>query len=210
MRARRFVGAVFGLAALTGYAVACGSTDGDDGAGGGDVSLSAGQCRGDEDCSSEQWEYCRAPDESVGCGACYDGDCFIDDDCVASYGAGYVCGPLVGSCTCGHGGGECIVACTGPSDCQVTQECDAGGLCVPRPCSTDADCGDPAQRCNSGGTCVVTECVDDSGCDQANQRCNTGSYRCTQLPCTSDVDCGGYCVGERCFATPGVCEQPAA
>ncbi|MBW2456778.1 MAG: hypothetical protein JRI68_19835 [Deltaproteobacteria bacterium] len=165
--------------------------------------LDAGECRASDDCDESSGEMCFYPGQP-NCGACFGGNypCSIDEQCVTQLGAGHVCGPLEGPCTCGDG--DCIPACTGDGDCEtLAQECNPEGHCIVKTCAVDDDCGDPTVRCAPGGTCVVFQCDADAECD-GNHEC-TDSYHCSRKSCTSDTDCAGYCVQSSCYDTPGSC-----
>jgi hypothetical protein len=130
-----------------------------------------------------------------GCGICFQppNACGNDSDCQLIDGSApptpMVCGPG-GECACGTGGktGQCIAACTGPSDCTPDEACSYDGHCVAKPCSTDADCPSPStvDYACSGGYCAIKSC-------------------------TTNADCGAhYCVNLTCYPEPGSCVPPAA
>jgi hypothetical protein len=149
-------------------------------------------CGTSNDCSSGF--SCSPGGTPVGCGICVapqnacntDSDCRIIDDAAAT--TPYVCGPP-SECECGFGGktGECIPACTGPGDCSADEACSSGH-CVPKPCSSDADCPSPST---------------------VDYACSAGV--CGVKSCSSDADCGAhYCVNRTCYPLPGACTPPAA
>ena len=90
-------------------------------------------------------------------------ECAGDDDC----GAGYVCEAQEQGCP------EIAIACMDGDKCPRPEPCDAQPIhvCVPGPCSTDADCGEDMvcytqtfQRCESGGS---RGCAPGEACDPA-------------------------------------------
>ncbi len=91
------------------------------------------------------------------------------------------------------GGGR---VCTPP--CEGHEECIAG-LCVPKACTSDDDCG-PAYRCGASGRCDLPACP--PGCEQ----CSPSDGRCLDEPeptgCHGDADCD---VGEVCDQGSGRC-----
>jgi len=150
-------------------------------------------CGSSNDCHSGM--ECSPGGVTIGCGICAmpqnpcsaDSDCKLIDD-AAPVGP-MVCGPG-GSCTCPVGGksGSCIPACQSASDCSSDETCSPTGHCVPKPCTTDAQCPSTAavDYACSAGTCAVKSCQ-------------------------TSADCGAhYCVSGTCYAQPGMCVEPPA
>jgi len=192
-------------ASLLAGAVACGSsTDEGDGSGGvggsagsgGSSSSSTstgtggastvGRCRSTDDCDTDNWEDCVAPDAQPCGGACFDPDvtCDADAEC-QTQGEHYICTPA--SCTCSGNLSECKEGCILDEDCGSAHlVCDPTHRCIPRPCENDGECPD-------------------------NFACGPGTdSSCTRETCTSDTDCDDYCVLGRCYDELGWCMQPAA
>jgi hypothetical protein len=129
----------------------------------------------------------------TGCGACAapQNPCNTDSDCAiigdAAPAQPMVCGPG-GPCTCPVNGkaGSCIAACQGASSCGPDEACSATGLCVAKPCTTDADC---------------------PSTPTARYGCSAGT--CEFKPCQTDADCSGlYCINGNCDPEQGACVLP--
>lgn len=145
-------------------------------------------CSSGADCSS--FTQCTPGGVIIGCGICAmpQDPCSIDSDCNLIDGAAppmpMVCGPG-GSCTCPVGGnsGSCIAACQSASDCSPDETCSPTGHCVPKPCTTDAQCHS-------------TQAVD--------YACSAGT--CAAKSCQTSADCGAhYCVSGTCYPVQGMC-----
>ncbi len=132
------------------------------------------------------------------CGAAWcDGDRLLDAPgcngegaCVS--GAARDCAPF------GCRDGACLVACTGPKDCDADAQC-LSGACVPRvndgaACAVDGDCG--SGHCGNGTCCASGDCCTSVGdcpaayqvapaCDQPS-RCQGWRGRAT---CTVRFQC---------------------
>jgi hypothetical protein len=148
-------------------------------------------CSSQGDCgmSSGMYLMCRAPGESMGCGACRmgTGDCSTDSDCVGDGGST---------------AGTLICAPAPRSDCY----CNGATFCAPG-CRTNAHCG-PGQACNPSHSCQNT-CVAGDGTCPVNYSCGAGGF-CQQNSCTSDSECSGFCVNGLCYQTRGTCEPAVA
>ena len=148
-------------------------------------------CSSQVDCgiSSGMFLMCRAPGESMGCGACRmgTGDCSTDSDCVGDGGST---------------AGTMICAPAPRSDCY----CNGATFCAPG-CRTNAHCG-PGQACNPSHSCQNT-CVAGDGTCPVNYSCGASGF-CEQNSCTSDSECSGFCVNGLCYQTRGTCEPVAA
>lgn len=139
-------------------------------------------CGVDGDCVGPQTEFCVPPGTPRGCGVCSTdvGDCLSDAECKPQ-GATRIC---------------VEVTCT----CERAMHCVGG-------CTSDASCTE-GQTCNtSTGRCAATACTRDANCP-AEFRC--GATGCVRKTCTSDGDCGGYCVGGSCYPKAGECQGPVA
>jgi hypothetical protein len=111
-------------------------------------------------------------------GACNteSGNCTSDADC-KPHGATLVCDPIACSC---NGQMQCEPGCTDDTPCTPLGEvCDV-----------------------ATARCVAHACSQPSGCP-ANFDCTGGS--CMRRPCSSDLDCDGYCVNGACFDQTGTC-----
>jgi len=90
-----------------------------------------------------------------------------------------------------YGGGTCN--CSGDSDCQSGQTCNANGKCEDVPCRDDSECPDN-QECNmSTGNCRVPPCNSDSDCTKDGYICDSGTCvpKCSICAsCTQNSDCG--------------------
>ena len=143
-------------------------------------------CSSQADCgfSAGMLLMCRAPGESMGCGACRmgTGDCTTDADCVGDGGST---------------SGTTICAPAPSSDCY----CNGATFCAPG-CRTNAHCG-PGQACNPSHSCQNT-CVAGDGTCPVNYSCGAGGF-CQQNLCTSDSECSGFCVNGLCYQTRGTC-----
>jgi hypothetical protein len=139
-------------------------------------------CNNDSDCTGYPGGlHCAAGGFTSGCGACMAGNCNNDADCVAALDGGSgldagVAGPVclrIG-CVCT---GVCSAPCTGCTDAEA---CAPNGHCVPKPCTTAADC--PRDyACAADGTCE-------------------------SQPCSHDSDCGpDHCVNGTCWENAGSC-----
>jgi hypothetical protein len=191
-----------GGATSSGGSSASGGSGGKGGAGGSGGATSTGSpdasadkppatwgtpCSSQDDCvfSTGMYLMCRAPGESIGCGACRMGtsDCTTDADCVGDGGST---------------SGTMICDPAPRSDCY----CFAAMFCVPG-CRTNVHCG-PGQACNPSHGCQNT-CVAGDGTCPVNYSCGAGGL-CQQNSCTGDSQCSGFCVKGLCYQTRGTCE----
>jgi hypothetical protein len=150
-------------------------------------------CHKNSDCTAGY--ECSPGGTPTGCGICEmpqypcstDGDCKLLDDAMPTQPM--VCAPA-GGCVCPVGGktGSCIPACQGASGCSADEACAPSGHCIPKPCTTDAEC-------------PSTQYVD--------YACTSGA--CAIKACTTDADCGAhFCVNGACYPQAGACTPPAA
>jgi hypothetical protein len=111
-------------------------------------------CHNDGECSPG--EFCLAPGESPGCGACKTGtECTGDGSCAA----GEICG--FDPCVCTNSGMGCIPGCN-QTGCPEGQTCGNSNHCLPQWCQKPNDC--PAQFECSSNQCQRKLCNDDSMC----------------------------------------------
>ena len=139
--------------------------------------LPEGACTAETPCEDQQ-ESCVGPETQL-CGVCYQPDetCQSDGDCTTP---GTVCSTSPVVCACEGNTYECVEACTTDEHCGGDMVCDAGGHCVPPPCSDSSEC-EPNFVCD--GSCV-------------------------RQSCQSSSECAGYCVTGICSADPGYCSPP--
>lgn len=92
------------------------------------------------------------------------------------------------------------------------------GLCVPSECSTDADCGGPADVCMSGVCLTVQPCTPSyciqSPCHPAGEATCLGMVATHTSACSVDADCAagfcdsGFCVERRVTPCSGANDCP--
>ncbi len=177
-------GASGGGAAGSGGAAGTGGASSRGGAGG-QTPVPGTPCSTNQDCGPGFGLTCRAPGESLGCGACRQGqgDCGSDTDCAADAGTSggkLICDPAPStSCFCSSTF-ICVAGCRAKSDCPSNQDCNRRHQCQ--------------NSCVPGdGTCPV------------NFSCGTDGF-CGQTSCTTDAECSGACVKGLCYSTRGSCE----
>jgi hypothetical protein len=139
--------------------------------------LGPNQCRTADDCATGMGQFCLSPDEPPPCGTCYQPilPCENDDQCL-NQGVSMICERAPCGCSA-----ECRTGCMGDAECPAGESCGAGGRCLPKTCSSAANC-------------------------PTNFDCSNN--QCMRRTCANDAVCDGYCVKERCYETPGACTLP--
>jgi hypothetical protein len=149
-------------------------------------------------------------------GKCHSGlsGCTTDTDCnglAVSDEVGITC--RAGDCTCYMS--ACYLKCTKDLDCQNGKSCDMmKSLCVPAPCTTDAQCfsqlGKARAQCKSG-VCGIP-CTVDGDCSPSGDLsgqpfngtvCGPNGV-CAPVGCTTDADCSGVGSTRLFCASPQV------
>lgn len=142
-------------------------------------------CRDSSDCNPA-FELCLEPGGFAGCGVTpapvptWD-RCQVDSDC-RSRGEAFICTSAEPRrCQFGR---ACMAGCLADGDCAVGKACDPTHRCVPRPCTSDADCP------------PLFACPD----------LREGSRGCYRRTCVTDPNClGGFCVAGSCYDQLGAC-----
>jgi hypothetical protein len=158
-------------------AAGCGTSNGSSGAGG------SGSCLKDGDCAMGMACSPGGAPITVG-GAVQQPNCNVDSDCNPPDAgtANHICTPI--TCPGCALSGLCEPGCQAGS-CGTNEMCASTGHCVPKPCTTNADCP------NVGN--YVYAC---------------SSSVCAGKVCSSDADCGAdFCVDGYCHTVAGQCVQ---
>lgn len=148
------------------------------------------RCRDFDDCQRSGGQ-CLAPGVFAGCGVTPApvptwNQCQEDTDC-RSRSDTFICAP-VDPRWCQFGLG-CVAGCQTDQDCAVGEACNPTHHCVPRPCTSDADCP------------PLFACAD----------LPEGQRGCHRRACVTDPDCrGGFCVTGSCYEKLGACATPPA
>ena len=109
---------------------------------------------------------------------------------------------------------RCVVACDAHYDCVGLQKCDIAGTkrCQPTTaCVSDSGCHVGSEVCLDNKRCVPRECTSDAQCTPGTQFCH--NHRCLASECTKATeaaDCtkaGEICVTRQCVPAAG---QPCA
>lgn len=143
-----------------------------------ELELPAGGCRTSEDCGVSSAS-CSPPGASGGCGIQRLPDpACSTDDECKTQGEHYIC--VSDPCVSGQ---ECRAGCTDNARCGEAQVCGSDYRCEPQPCSATSPCPVNYDCAAQDSTCVRRSCPDDGVCD-------------------------GYCVLQRCYGEPGICQTP--
>ena len=171
-----------------------------------------GGCKANTDCSSGQ--YCNTALRTCKpitpfCQACKtDAECGAGSACATHPdfpNAGTFCVAACNSAGACANGLTCRKAATGQNLCYPAGACGVSNACIPdtlKPCSADADCGDPAQTCDLS----LKACISRSRTCPPGDSCDPQARLCKQQ-CFSDDDClkivehapGYRCRANACF-----------
>lgn len=117
--------------------------------------------------------------------------CWAERSCGARK---YVCKRPDNARPCGAPGCvEMQFACSSDAACLEGYAC---ALCKP---------GDPFPCSFATGICKPKACVSNRDCGSANLQCQSGS--CVHKTCRSSLSCRGYCVAGACWNKPGWCHD---
>jgi len=117
--------------------------------------------------------------------------CWAERSCGARK---YVCRTADTPRPCGAAGcAEMQFACSSDAGCLEGYACV---LCKP---------GDPFPCSFATGLCRPKTCAADRDCGSANVVCQSG--RCAHKTCRSSLSCRGYCVAGACWNKPGWCHD---
>lgn len=116
-------------------------------------------CEAQSECSAPS--ECVQPGTPYGCGVCDSdpGDCTADSECAA----GSICEPV--HCSC-NGAFRCVPGCAQAGDCLAGMACSGGDhpRCVPASCDLQSPCPEDFD-CEVGGVCARRACTSDLECD---------------------------------------------